>query len=118
MYKCNLCERSFSQKANLTQHYKQLHPYTQSSHTLDWIRNQKYENLLQQTPSQSLDDNIWKVFDNLNNFSQEPGIDANKEKSLSPASQILLFDNDENEVRMEEYNSIVNEEENERILDD
>ncbi|RGB24829.1 hypothetical protein C1646_772558 [Rhizophagus diaphanus] len=57
-------------------------------------------------------------FNNLNNFSQEPGIDANKEKNSSPASQILLFDNDKNEVRMEEYSSIVNKEENERILDD
>jgi uncharacterized C2H2 Zn-finger protein len=111
MYKCNLCERSFSRKANLTQHYNQLHPYTQSSRTLEWIRNQKYENLLQQTPVQSLDDNIWKDFDN----SYKPGIDANKETNSSPASHLLHFDNDENEVIiMEEYNSSIIEEENNR----
>ena len=121
MYKCNLCERSFSRRANLTQHYNQLHPYSQSSWILDWVRNQKNENLLQQQSHQSLDNldnNIWNDFDptdiDTNKEDKETGDEENfsskhtsDDQNLS--SQILYFENEENTI---------NEKENENIMED
>src|SRR6266542_3743966 len=121
MYKCNLCERSFSRRANLTQYYNQLHPYSQSSRILDWVRNQKNENLLQQQSHQSLDNldnNIWNDFDptdiDTNKEDKETGDEENfSSKHISDdqnsSSQILYFENEENTI---------NEKENENIMED
>jgi hypothetical protein len=111
MYKCNLCERSFSRRANLTQHYNQLHPYTQSSWTLDWIQNQKYENLLQRKPLQSLDNNIQKEFDGLNSLLQKANDGENFSLKFASDNQNLSSSQNKN---MEEKNENI-EEENENM---
>src|SRR6266536_4105049 len=73
MYKCNLCERSFSQRASLSRHYTQLHPYpNKHSRTLNWIENQRLDVPFQQKILQPLDNNnLWKEFEGLDNFSQD-----------------------------------------------
>src|SRR6266508_2127841 len=121
MYKCNLYERSFSRRANITQHYNQLHPYSQSSRILNWVRNQKNENLLQQQSHQSLDNldnNIWNNFDptdiDTNKEDKETGDEENfslkhTSDDQNSSSQILYFENEENTI---------NEKENENIMED
>jgi hypothetical protein len=71
MYLCSLCERRFSQKNNLAQHYNQLHPYLKNSYTLNWIQSQQQQpNPVLQISSQSSNNNIWNEIENLGNFSQ------------------------------------------------
>jgi hypothetical protein len=69
MYQCNLCERCFSRKANLAQHYNRLHPYFKRSYTSNWIQNQQL-NIISQTPSQDFNNNIWNEIEGLGNFSR------------------------------------------------
>ncbi|CAB4404096.1 unnamed protein product [Rhizophagus irregularis] len=69
MNQCSLCERRFSRKADLAQHYNQLHPYLKRSYTSNWIQNQQQLNSVPQTPQFSID-NIWNEIRDLGDFSQ------------------------------------------------
>jgi hypothetical protein len=69
MYQCNLCERNFSRKQDLTQHCRQLHSNTKHSRTLSWIQDQQLLNS-NTSFSQALDNNIWDEFEGFDIFPQ------------------------------------------------
>ncbi|POG57629.1 hypothetical protein GLOIN_2v1791547 [Rhizophagus irregularis DAOM 181602=DAOM 197198] len=70
MNQCSLCERRFSRKADLAQHYNQLHPYLKHSYTSNWIQNQQQLNSVPQTPQFSISNNIWNEIGDLGDFLQ------------------------------------------------
>jgi len=85
MYKCNLCERLFSRKQDLTQHHNRLHLNTKYSCTLKWVQNQRNQQLnssatLQQKSLPTLNNNVWNEIEELNVFSQITSI-SNKQNN-------------------------------------
>ncbi|CAG8724644.1 16621_t:CDS:2, partial [Rhizophagus irregularis] len=62
--------RRFSRKADLAQHYNQLHPYLKHSYTSNWIQNQQQLNSVPQTPQFSISNNIWNEIGDLGDFLQ------------------------------------------------
>ncbi len=90
MYQCNLCERHFLRKQDLTQHYNQLHSNTKHSRTLSWIQNQQQLNsntTLVQNLSQALDDNIW---DEIEGFGIFPQITSSNSKQNNEVNGTIL----------------------------
>ena len=128
MYKCNLCERSFSKRASLSRHRNQLHPYSNKpypnnkhSRTLNWIEDQQLNVSIQQNPPlQPLNNSLWKEFDNLNNFSQNADKENNEENGVLSKSKIdnhhdfLLpsYLDNENIMEEKEYESEKEEDKN------
>ncbi|POG63974.1 hypothetical protein GLOIN_2v1484279 [Rhizophagus irregularis DAOM 181602=DAOM 197198] len=82
MYKCNFCERGFSRRESLTQHFNRLHPYFQQSRTLNWVQDQRYE---YQKPPRSSDNLAEAEADNLLPIDDQNPL----------PSQISSFGNDE-----------------------
>src|SRR6185369_9733819 len=97
MFKCKLCGRGFSRRANLSLHYNQLHSYTQQSRILNWVQNQRSSN------------------DNQNESIGTDNFSLSGDQKLSSPSQISCLENEENRIVMEEeYNSsIIDDEESE-----
>ncbi len=80
MYRCTLCERRFSRRTDIAQHYNKNHPYLKHSYTLNWIQDQQQLNF---TPtSQVFDNNIWAEIKGFGNFSQTASINNRQDSEV------------------------------------
>src|SRR5437763_7025124 len=120
MFKCNLCDRSFSQREGLSRHYTQLHSHIQYSQTLNWVKNQQSDAFFKRKLFQPLDNKLWETLHNAQNINNKKNSNF-LSKSIFNKQNSSLFEDyviGEEECENNKYKNIIESKEYESVIEE